>query len=169
MKHVIISSCPPHSGSTFLINALYGFITPNKPINRTPNKHTFVNLDIIKMHEYDIQDLYNNYKDPNIELYFISIKRGDSRVKNTNGDGIRFLEFDYYDILETVTYSLSDIVDYFYSKIRPFLPSEFPMNKKTCIARLEGMNSMVEKLKDKPFSYYETFYQIHGSHRNRKN
>ncbi len=30
------------------------------------------------------------------------------------------------------------------------------------------MNKRIEEIKEKPFSYVDNFYKVHGSHRNRK-
>lgn len=35
--------------------------------------------------------------------------------------------------------------------------------------RINILNEMVEKMKDKPFSEYDLFTGIHGHHRNRRN
>ena len=48
------------------------------------------------------------------------------------------------------------------------LPSFMVLNYQQGHDRIVAMNSLYEKIKDKPFTYYEEFYNLHGSHRGRK-
>ena len=43
---------------------------------------------------------------------------------------------------------------------------EDSMIKKNMEQRIINMNKLYEEIKDKPFSYEDKFYGIHGSHRN---
>lgn len=170
---VIISPCPPRTGSTFLYNAICGFIKPNDKTLATDNPSDILaeieNLPIVKTHMLDINKWQQWADDNNINIFFISIYR--PKLKRTlpqkYSSWNNFINFNYEDILETENYSLTDIVDFLYKKIRQLLPSEILMDKDSCLNRLINMNKMVEKMKTLPFSEYEEFYHIHGSHRNR--
>lgn len=41
------------------------------------------------------------------------------------------------------------------------------MNLDRAIHRIKDMNCLYEKIKTKPFKYYDKYYHLHGSHRNR--
>jgi hypothetical protein len=78
------------------------------------------------------------------------------------------LIFNYDELLETETYSVQDIVNNAYNKLRSFLPDDIELNKKDAVERIQKMNLAYEEIKDQPFSYIDHFFELHGSHRNRK-
>ena len=40
--------------------------------------------------------------------------------------------------------------------------------KKNAIRRVKTMNALYENIKNKGFSYFDSFYLLHGNHRNRE-
>ena len=94
--------------------------------------------------------------------------------------------FDFAELNESVENTLVKIVDNIYGKLSKLLDgvmgsgSEcvaspnlglnpgFDLNKPKCIERIKLMNQRYEEIKHKPFSYIDNFFEIHGSHRNRK-
>jgi hypothetical protein len=75
------------------------------------------------------------------------------------------LIFNYNELLETETYSVEDIINNAYDKLRSFLPDDIELNKQDAIERIHKMNKVYEEIKDMPRSYIDHFYELHGSHR----
>ena len=176
MKMLIIQSSPPRTASTLLANALYGFIPSinDKKIifssfkDNSWEKDIDGNIIVIKSHNTNIDKLIKHYND-RYKLFFICSERGklahriiDEKYKLYDN----VIVFKYEELNETSINPLTKIVDNIYNKISFVL--NIDLNKALCIDRLNKMNEVCLHLKDKPFSYYDEFYHIHGNHRNRK-
>ena len=70
-------------------------------------------------------------------------------------------------LLDTETHKVPDIVSSVSNKMKDFFPWNPNLDVESAIKRINRMNKLYEKIKDKPFSYYDKFYHIHGSHRDR--
>lgn len=167
----IILACPVRTGSTLLMNALYGLLRPGcagKFIGSSDSDWNIKENDIIKTHILDFNRWEQYSKQTNIKFYYISCERSDiNHIISRTQIPEDILIFQYEELLETKEYTLCDIVDNIFNKIKVFLPDTYSLNKEACLERLIGMNKIVEILKDEPFSYWDKFYLIHGSHRNR--
>ena len=179
MKLLIVQTSPCHTGSTLLINALYGLIPElsNKRIITKWNLWSVENFDeffknivIIKDHDTNIDNLiekYNHYK----EVVFVCSERKeinaliDEKYKTYNNT----IVFSFEELNETKNNSLLEIVDNIYMKVKTVLPEDIELDKTKCIERINNMNIRYEEIKDKHFHYVDPFFEIHGSHRNRKN
>lgn len=59
-----------------------------------------------------------------------------------------------------------------YAKFRAFFPNEVMLEHNELLiqqnmkVRIEAMNNVCEMIKDLPFHICETFYGLHGNHRN---
>ena len=168
---VIIQNSPPHTASTVLINLLHGFIQPTKPVYYYQYLSDKLSLDnsvvnIIKTHILDINKLTeivgNEY-----DVYFVCSERDDKKINSKFKNMKNVLLFDYTELNETSVYDVNDIVNNAFKKLRPFIPSYIKLDRKAAIERINNMNKLYEKIKDKPFSYVDMFYHIHGSHRGR--
>jgi hypothetical protein len=124
-------------------------------------------LDVVKTHDLNVKMWESNLAKSNLDIYFISIERKGVSLYPKNRLGSNHLLLQYEDILEREDYTLSDIINNLYLKYKNFLPSHITLNKDACMTRLKGMNEMVENMKTKPFTVWDNFYGIHGSHRNR--
>jgi len=64
------------------------------------------------------------------------------------------------------------IVDNLYNKITSLfsknLINNIEFSNPNCKERIIEMNKRYEEIKSNPFTYIDPFYEIHGSHRNRK-
>ena len=172
MKLLIIQTSPCHTGSTLLVNALYGLIPEcsNKKIIGLWAKDfekNFENIIIVKCHNTNIDELiekYNKYK-----VVFVCSERPqknkliDPKYKKYNNT----IVFSYKELNETNNNSLVKIVDNIYKKVKKVLPEDIQLDKTKCIERINNMNIRYQKIKDKPFTYVDPFFEIHGSHRNR--
>lgn len=172
MKLLVIQTSPEHTASTFLVNSIYGLIPElfDKRIIGiwTPDfEEYFKDIIVIKNHNINIDeliDIYNEYK-----LVFICSERKnmnyliDEKYKTYNN----VIVFDFDEINETSDNKLIDIVDNIYNKIKNILPN-IELDKTKCIQRINEMNIRYEEIKNEPFTYIDDFFEIHGSHRNRK-
>jgi FkbM family methyltransferase len=176
-KTIIIQSSPPHTGSTVLVNILYGLLHYNKPV-------TYINFDkrsgyaiinnllkndnvcIIKTHICNIDRLKAHLK--NYRLFFICSERGNNVINSKFDTYNNVLKIKYNELLETPTYTVDNIVSVIQNKLLTFLPNDFILNKELAVDRINNMNTQYELIKDKPFNYVDKFYHLHGSHRNRK-
>ncbi|MFC1670636.1 hypothetical protein ACFL20_09595 [Spirochaetota bacterium] len=146
-----------------------GIICHDKPVVWETQEYIDDEL-ITKTHDVDIDRWIENYS--NIyNLFFICSERDEKYdLKYYNYDNV--LIINYSDLLETDNNSLENIINNIYAKLYDFLPKIFfPDIKekaiKNAIERIQKMNQLYETIKDKPFSYVNTFYHLHGSHRNR--
>lgn len=175
MKTLIVQTSPMHTGSTFLVNALQGLFTllTNEPImyqEKLDNVEKFYKHDIyvFKTHDMDIDNMIKKYGEQ-YDLYFVCSERKtkklfiDDKYKTYNN----VIIFDYDEINETNDNPLSLIIDNLYNKISSKI-SNFELDKEKSYQRIINMNNKYEEIKDKPFSYVDKFYEIHGHHRNRK-
>jgi hypothetical protein len=172
--NVIIQTSRTRTGTTLLVNMLYGFIIKNEPV------HFLMSVDniprymfddtktgIFKFHYPDIDEFIQKHSDK-YNLYFVCSERGDKVMDKKYHDYKNVLIFNYDELLETDTYSVQDIVDNAHKKLIDFLPRDIVLNKQDAVERIQKMNILYEEISDKPFSYVEDFYQLHGSHRTNK-
>lgn len=103
------------------------------------------------------------------ELYFVCSQRLNLIIDKKYHDYKNVLVFDYSELLETNEFTLKSIVDNMYNKLLNFLPKNINLSKHGAFDRITNMNKLYEQIKHLPFSYIDPFYQLHGSHRNRKN
>ena len=170
----VIQASPPHTGSTLLVNLVHGFLLPDEQVNW--ETETLINDCIItKTHDINIDKWNNNYKQ--FKLYFVMSERYDNkiqaRINNEYKKKQNVLVINFNEINVTNELSLEDVIDNIFNKFINFFPKNLIPNKndeciKLCMKnRINNMNKLCEEIKSKPFSYYDGFYHIHGSHRNR--
>jgi hypothetical protein len=171
-KTFIIQTSPQHTGSTFLVNALYGLINElkdKKIIGEwTPNYETyFNNVILIKSHTTDIDWWIKNYNEK-YNLFFICSERKDKNlfIDNKYKYYDNVVVFDFNELNETETNSIQKIIENIYGKIINHLLN-IELNLENSINRIISMNKRYEEIKQEPFSYVDDFYEIHGSHRKR--
>ena len=161
-KILIVQASVAGTGSTFLSNALYGFMLPERGIDfrpYLPPRELTQSVTIVKTHSMRFEDFMCDAAD----VYFVCTERSQP-VGSIPG---RTLVVHYYDILESTENTLERIVDFLYAKLKEFLPDHIVLQRDRCLARLRAMNAEYEKIKDRPFSYFDHFFQLHGSHRGR--
>jgi hypothetical protein len=174
MKLLFIQTSPFHTCSTLLVNSLYGIIPEcsTLSIRGTWSKNVdkdFKNIIILKSHNTNIDELIKKYK--NYKTVFICSERKnenrliDKKYKKYNN----VVVFSFKELNETANNTLNNIVENIYKKIKKVLPNNIVLDKETCIKRINDMNIRYEEIKDKPFTYIDPFFEIHGSHRDRGN
>ncbi len=161
----LIQASPPRTASTVLHNLLYGFICPTTPCSKC-NDET---KQIIVTHNTDLDYWENRLS--GMKLYFVCSERRSLKPPRTIDSKYyhkeNLLRIQFEELNETPEYSLEQIVENLYAKLKKLLPSHIKLDKESATKRINSMNELYEKIKDKPFSYYNEFYHIHGSHRNR--
>ena len=75
--------------------------------------------------------------------------------------------FNFIELNETTNNTLTQIVDNIYSKVKNVLPT-VELDKGKCLERIHRMNIRYEEIKNHPFGFVDDFFELHGSHRNRK-
>jgi hypothetical protein len=171
MKTLIFQTSPPHTGSTVLVNALYGLIpelTSKKIIGTWSEnfEQCFSNILLIKTHELNIDDLILKYGEK-YKLYFICSERKEYNylIENKYKTYDNVIIFDYGELNETESNSVKNIIENIYKKIQPIL--NIPLNIESGVKRIIQMNRRYNEIKNFPFKYVDKFFEIHGSHRNR--
>jgi len=174
MKLLIIQTSPEHTASTLLVNAIYGLIPElfNKKIIGTWHNNFekyFENIIVIKNHNTNIDELIKKY-DKNYKLVFICSERREKKylIDNKYKMYNNVVVFDFNELNETNNNTLIQIVDNIYNKVKKVLPN-IELNTQKCLERIQLMNIRYEEIKNKPFTHIDDFFEIHGSHRNRKN
>ena len=167
----VVQSGIGHTGTTPLANLIHGLVAPDSPVKF--GDKNIKNEIITKTHTADVDKLMKMH--PEYELYFVMAERVDEKVNVRINDKHRsyknVLVIDYGEILETPEWGVEDIADNLFTKLFKFLPREIIPNPVAgsfrMATRLRNMNARYEEIKHKPFSYYDPFYHIHGSHRGR--
>ena len=171
---LIIQTSPLRTASTLLVNILYGLFTElnDKPIIRILNtgwEKKFTNniIGIIKMHELDIDYLISNYFKYN--LYFICSERIELNllIDEKYKKYPNLICFSFKELNKTNIYTIEDIIINIKKKLKKKLNIE--LDTISALKRIKLMNNKYNEIQHLPFSYIDPFFEIHGSHRNRKN
>jgi hypothetical protein len=170
MKLLIVQTSPKHTASTVLVNALYGIISELKGhrcvyINRINwgVEEDFNNVLLVKSH-LPISAFRTKYTGK-YNLLFICSQRPELNLY-VHDKGPDVVVFDYAELNETPTNPVSNIIDNIYNRVRGMLP-EIQLDKQHGIDRVNAMNARYKEIEHLPFRYYDPFFHIHGSHRNR--
>jgi len=170
----IIQTSPMHTASTFLTNVLYGLINElyNKPVKESGNYADKYKIQskilVVKCHHIDI-DYLNSYYGQFYDLYFVCSER---REKNLLIDPKykkyhNVLVFDFVELNETPSLSLESIVKHVAAKVKAMVPGPWGWSETKAIRRIRDMNQRYAEIKERPFTYQDPFFLIHGHHRNR--
>lgn len=172
-KWLIIQSSPKRTASTLLVNAIQGLIPElhDKRIYFAWSAHSPVppfdtSVFVLKTHETDIDKLTSQYQSDEYSLFFICSQRKSKGIYFAAEQVSRpnVLVFDFDELNEREGYGLPQVVQYIYEKINSSI-LRIPLDPSLCLARLTAMNQMEESLRDKPFSFIDRFFHIHGHHR----
>ena len=168
MSTVILQTSPIRTGSTVLVNVLYGLICNRRPVVNVPIANTSplvidTDITILKTHDTRINYWTGYFKDHN--LYFVTSERGDRKLDSKYDSRCDILRIQYSDLLETPSHTIEDIVTLVHHEVSRFLPKDIQMDAPAAIARIKRMNQTYETIKHLPFTYFDSFFHIHGSHR----
>jgi hypothetical protein len=134
-----------------------------------PNEYiekNFENIIVVKTHNTNIDQLINKYNKKYKLVFICSENREteyviDEKYKLYNNVVI----FDFNELNETSENKLNQIVDNIYKKVKNVL-LDIELDTSKCIERIKLMNARYEEIKNKPYTYVDNFFEIHGSHRN---
>ena len=167
---VIIQTGHMRTGTTLLVNLLYGFMSPNEKIHCLwePDHqiNPFHKYNIYKSHSLNI-DGYMKHHGEKYNVFFVCTERDDKKINQKYKKNKNVLVFDYNEILETDSYTMDQIIDAVYNKLSNFLPNDVSLDKEACRQRIEKMNKKYAEIENMDFSYVDEFFQLHGRHRNR--
>jgi hypothetical protein len=169
-NYKIIQASKTRTASTVLINLIHGYMAPNEGVNY-PSEQCLHNHLISKTHNINVADLEKKFS--NYKLLFIMSDR-DNQLGNYYKNKKNILIIKFSELNEKDNYTLDDIINNTYEKLHNFLPEELKSTldsnetKANMKNRISNMNNLYEQIKNKPFSYFDKFYHIHGKHRNRK-
>lgn len=158
----IIQAGEPGSGSTLLLNIVHGLLAPDSPINLE-----MCEKFITKTHQMNFDKYLCDFK--KYDLYFVvserNIKVPKRYYKYNNIAIVRYENF-----IASPSGSYEKPIKHVFDKLREALPPEaFPPHSEEVMLenarnRIRNMNKKYEEIKHKPFSYWDKFYGIHGSH-----
>lgn len=166
----IIQTSPMHTASTFLTNVLYGLINKlyNQPVQESGKYHGPSDILVVKCHHTNIDDLISYYG-KYYELYFVCSERRDkqlfidSKYKTYKNVAV----FDFDELNETPSLSLNTIVKNVATKVKAMVPGPWGWSESHAIQRIRNMNKRYAEIRERPFTYQDPFFLIHGHHRNR--
>lgn len=174
----IIQASYPHTGSTLLLNMIHGFICPDEGIHWHTEKIdedtglALIHLHTVtKTHEVNFDQLTKAYGDQ-YDLYFLVTER-QQRYHPKYYSRKNVVIFKYDEIVETKEASIEQVTRHVYSRLANVLPRSVfsSMDAEATIERgiqrVKDMNTICDQIHDKPFSYYDPFFGIHGHHRGR--
>ena len=185
-KIMIVQSSPIGTGSTVLVNILNGLICSERCVyfdygffDLLEKKHINLNnfkiferdflvndINIIKTHNLNL-DVISKTFSKKYHVYFVCSERDKLKIDSKYYQQQNVVVFNYDDLLETDKNTVENIINYVTSKLYQVLPKTIELNEKNAAIRIKNMNSLYEFIKDKPFTFVNRFYHLHGSHRNR--
>lgn len=174
MNTKIIQTSPSHTGSTVLVNLIYGLLEPESPVEYRGSRRKFTEEKlIIKTHDQNIDTIMQDLKE--YDLYFVMSERDDEKEQKLINQKFRKYEnvliFDYTELVETKNKSLQEICENAERKLTSFLPQVIMQQAKGDLKqmheRISSMNKRYQEIKKEGFSYVDPFYHLHGSHRDR--
>ena len=126
-KTAIIIPTWDRTGSTFLANAVMGFIAPDRPVIASDDLKVITgdamidsSVSIVKSHNMNIGGWVREALENDFKFYGITINRPEkSKVLPTHHHKHNIIQFEYSDILETNSYTVSDIIDFLYNVTSP--------------------------------------------------
>jgi len=185
-KIMIVQSSPISTGSTVLVNILNGLICSKRPIyfdygffdfleKKQINLNNFKifekdfllnDVNIVKTHNLNLEVISKTFS-KKYDIYFVCSERDKSKIDAKYYSHKNVVIINYDDLLETDENTVENIVDHVKRKLYPVLPKTVELNEQDAITRIKNMNSLYEFIKEKPFTFVDKFYHLHGSHRSK--
>jgi hypothetical protein len=162
---LIIQASPSFTGSTILVNILYGLIPSlhHRFISYETPKNNQI-IEIIKTNNINIDQHINKYKKFYKYIYFVCSEKDENKFNLKYKNYNNILIFNFNELNETEEQPLENIINNVHDKLLNMI--KINLNKQLCINRINNMKLFYENIKEKPFSYIEPFYHIHGSFSN---
>lgn len=164
----IIQVSPPHTGSTVLVNLVVEFFEKGNSVFFTEDFFLPKDRIVVKSHNINL-DLWLE-KFPEEPLYFImSVRDGDDymQIDSKYRNWPNVLIFNYNEIVVSDSLTVKSISENVHKKIINFIDF-LGSSPKDLENRFIQMNERYEEIKNKPFSYIDSYYGLHGSHKGRE-
>jgi len=157
MNTRIIQASHIGTGSTLLVNILYGLMDPHRPVTqgKIHNMHRdkfFTENLIVKTNNMNIDKWIKRtsriFQRAEYDLYFICTERRNKNrtIDNKYHSYENVLCIQYEDILETCSLPLEDIITNIQQKLLIFLPdihsSDIIKNKEMALSRIINMDDV---------------------------
>ena len=162
----IIQTGDKRTGSTLLVNMVYGFLSRKDRVSIGSPRDNF----IVKMHTLDLNKWEKKYSDYNI-FWVVSEREKKKKLDSKYRDKKNVLIIDYNEINETKSNILETICKNIVEKFINFFPKillakvEMDVLYRNVLNRIKDMNKRYEEIRTLDFSYIDNFYQIHGAHK----
>lgn len=170
-----------HTASTLVANINTGLLEPGQPIffdeSPPPSKihlKNFINSDrlTLKCHSRGKIILKHIQDFSNSNLHFVYVNRQDRFQILNSFKNLTVLDYNKLlyrsESLPDAKYSLDEVLNYvidqYKSKINNI--NKYLLNFDSCKSRILKMDETYHKIKNLPFTYYDPFFHIHGSHKN---
>ena len=154
----IIQMSRPRTCSTVLVNIVMGLYDHQSPVTASDKPR---NAKIIKTHRTRYGYWSKNYQKSH-DLYFICSERAaeGKRISKDTREKPNVFVFDYEELIA------ESVVEDVHKALAGRIPEYADLEKAK--ERLVAMNKVYEEIKHLPFSYWDKFYHIHGSHKSRR-
>lgn len=164
-KILIIQSSSMYTGSSLLVNILYGLIPSlhHRFISSERVKNNQF-IEVIKTNNTNLDEHMIKYKNKFKYIYFVCSEKNENKFNPKYKNYNNVLIFNSKELNETEEQSLEDIINNVHDKLLEMI--KIKLNKQLCINRINNMKIFYETIKDRPFSYIEPFYHIRGSFSN---
>jgi len=170
----VVISTAPRTGSTLLTNIVYGLLNHSSPVSWLPSS-SISNWDLSVFKQSGggpviVKTHCPVNKLPRItspKTIYVSLRRagvGDPYIIDDPGTGN--LVFDYDRLRYESENELREVVEHVKIRLSPCLPG-VRFDTEAAVSRVQRMDERCLDIKDKPFSYVDPFFHIHGSHRGR--
>ena len=167
----IIQTGAPHTGSTLLANIVQGLVDAARPLEHgmyldasaRPTARAVVPGVVFKFH--NTSDAFMDAQLRAGRFVFVSRRARHATVDAARYEGHPAVCVVDYEAL-TAGGGAADEVDHVLARLGERLPG-LKANRSRAIARVVAMNALYERVKERPFTWSETMYLLHGHHRDR--
>jgi hypothetical protein len=170
----IIQVSVPRTGSTVLYNVLLGLFEKKDKEFIGIDKYNFLNNIhekdenfIFKSHDLNIDTFIKKYGNK-YDLYFISTERDNKTIDKKFHNYKNVIIINYNNLLETKENTIENIVHNIFNNIKHLFEGRLNYSIENAVTRIKEMNLYYETIKDKPFTFHDNIYSIHGHHRTKK-
>lgn len=168
-KTRIIQASGEFTGSTLLINYLFGFFSPECAVTFGVDANIKDNF-ITKTHYLKLDEFERRFG-LDYDLFFVSSYRGDDPLRPDRV--FRNLDDKYLSRANVLTVDFDKLQDKdcIFNIFLAFFPSELipdknpTLIKDQMLARINAMNQRYSEIASLPRSYVDPMYGLHGSHR----
>lgn len=175
----LITLTVPHAGSTLVANINTGMLEPGKNIFFRQNLNVipiFLASKRLTLKSHgtidEIVDVVKRFESE--PVYFVAVNREGHPQINHISDKLITLDYNrllyHSEHLKGSAQSLEGVIDYVALEYNRKISGELFNNtlKSRALDRVKGMDKRYSEIKEKPFSYFDKHYHIHGSHRGRR-